>query len=198
MRPVSHRMLLTLATLACVFGLGCADRNPERPASNGRAESYESREAPVVSDDAEAPVLLEDGIYPVVPGDEAEVMGNSEFKMVELENVPVEGSTAPYSDKIRVLARPLVRFRNEPHFSFKFEKNECTEIGFGNTDELKAYTRDHVGSRLAVVIDNKVITKHKIREAIHSDQIRITCCTVGGGDHLHKHLTALATRELEE
>ena len=65
------------------------------------------------------------------------------------------------------------------------------EVGFQNTDELKAYTRDHVGSRLAVVIGNKVISHHKIREAIESVEVRITCCTVGGGDHLHKHLKEL-------
>ena len=41
------------------------------------------------------------------------------------------------------------------------------------------------------MIATKVITKHKIREAIETDKIRITCCTVGGGDHLHKHLKEL-------
>jgi hypothetical protein len=195
MKPVLHRPALLFVALAFVFGLGCSDRNVETPVANGRAESYEPREAPVLSEDGEAPVLLEDGVYPVVPDDEAEATSESEFKTVELENVPVEGSTAPYSDAIRVVNRPLVLFRNEPHFSFKFAKNECTEIGFANTDELRAYTRDHVGSRLAVVIDNKVITKHKIREVIESDKIRITCCTVGGGDHLHKHLTKLAAKK---
>lgn len=77
------------------------------------------------------------------------------------------------------------------HFDFKFQSNECTEIGFQNSNELKAYTRDHIGSRLAVVVDNKVISHHKIREAIETNEVRITCCTVGGGDHLHKHLKQL-------
>ena len=99
------------------------------------------------------------------------------------------GNTIP--DKVRVMSRPLLRFRDVSDFDFKFEKNECTEIAFRNSDELKAYTRDHIGSRLAIVIDNRVISHHKIREAIEADEVRITCCTTGGGDHLHKHLTEL-------
>jgi len=189
MKRVLHQTILTLVALVSVFGIGCSDPNDETPAANGRAESNEPREALV---------LLEDGVYPVVLGDETLPMGNSEVKIVELDNVPVEGNAEPFPDKIRVIPRPLVRFRNVPQFDFKFEKNECTEVGFENTDELKAYTRDHVGSRLAVVIDNKVITSHKIREAIETDQIRITCCTVGGGDHLHKHLKELAAKKLDD
>jgi preprotein translocase subunit SecD len=133
---------------------------------------------------------LDDGVYPVLLGDEASAKRDREIVIVELVNVPVEGSDDD-TDKIRVIDQPLVRFRSVSHFNFAFEKNECTEIGFENTDELQAYTREHVGMRLAVVIDNKVITSHKIREAIESDQVRITCCTEGGGDHLHKHLSEL-------
>ena len=123
--------------------------------------------------------------------------GDPEIKSVELTSIPVAGSEDSAPEKIRVIPRPLLRFQKLSHFDFTFEKNECTEIGFQNTDELKAYTRDHVGSRLAVVIDNKVISHHKIREAIETDEIRITCCTVGGGDHLHKHLKELKLASMQ-
>jgi preprotein translocase subunit SecD len=110
---------------------------------------------------------------------------------VELVVVPVDEDGAPKPETIRVTDQPLLRFKTLSQFDFKFEEGECTEIGFANTPELKAYTRDHVGAQLAVVIDNRVISHHKIREPIESDTVRITCCTVGGGDHLHKHLKEL-------
>jgi preprotein translocase subunit SecD len=136
-------------------------------------------------------VVLKDGVYPVVLPDKAFSQRDGEVEVVELMNVPVEGSEDIAPEKIRVIARPLVRLQNLSKFDFTFAKNECTEVGFDSTDELKAYTRNHVGSRLAVVIDSKVISHHKIREAITSDRVRITCCTVGGGDHLHKYLKEL-------
>ncbi len=182
MKHVNHQTILMLVVLVGLSAVGCSDTTDAEPAANDRTE---------LNEHTEARVLLEDGVYPVVLTDEPLPKGDPEIKIVELVNVPVEGRGESAPDKIRVIARPLLHFRNVSHFDFKFEKNECTEVGFQNTDELKAYTRDHVGSRLAVVIDNKVITHHKIRVAIETNQVRITCCTVGGGDHLHKHLKAL-------
>ena len=181
MKLANRRAALAIIAVACLWAWGCADAKHEKTAATGQTE---------FSGPTEAPVLLEDGVYPVVLGNETVLTGDAEVKVVELDISPVEGSEKPIPDKLRIIARPLLRFRNV-HFEFTFEKNECTEVGFQNTDELKAYTRDHVGSRLAVVIDNKVITHHKIREALETDQVRITCCTVGGGDHLHKHLKEL-------
>ncbi|HZJ17753.1 MAG TPA: hypothetical protein VFD27_22050, partial [Chthoniobacteraceae bacterium] len=174
--------IFTLVALVCLSVVGCLGTNKEKSAANARTE---------LDKEAQTRIVLEDGVYPVVLAAEAMPKGDAEIKVVELINVPVEGSGDSTPEKIRVIPRPLLRFRKLSHFDFTFQKNECTEVGFRNTDELKAYTRDHVGSRLAVVIDNKVISHHKIREAIESDEVRITCCTVGGGDHLHKHLKEL-------
>jgi SecDF, P1 head subdomain len=182
MKHLNAQTIFALVALVCLSVVGCSDRNNLKPAANARTELVE---------EGKARVVLADGVYPVVVADEGMPKGDPEMKVVELINVPVEGSEEPTPEKIRVIARPLLRFGKVSHFDFTFAKNECTEIGFQNTDELKAYTRDHVGSRLAVVIDNKVISHHKIREAIESDEVRITCCTVGGGDHLHKHLKEL-------
>jgi preprotein translocase subunit SecD len=182
MKHFNAKTIFALVALVCVSAVGCSNTNNAKPAANARTKVVEERQARVV---------LADGVYPVVVAEEAVPKGDSEIKVVELINVPVEGSEEPTPEKIRVVARPLLRFQKLSHFDFTFAKNECTEIGFQNTDELKAYTRDHIGSRLAVVIDNKVISHHKIREAIESDEVRITCCTVGGGDHLHKHLKEL-------
>ena len=182
MKHFNAQTIFTLVALVCLSAVGCSAPNNEKSAANARTE---------LDEEAQTRVVLEDGVYPVVLADEAMPKGDPEIKVVELINVPVEGSGDSTPDKIRVIPRPLLRFRKLSHFDFTFEKNECTEVGFQNTDELKAYTRDHVGSRLAVVIDNKVISHHKIREAIESDEVRITCCTVGGGDHLHKHLKEL-------
>ena len=182
MKQFNAQTIFTVVALVCLSAGGCADTNNEKPAANARTE---------LDEEARTRVVLEDGVYPVVLADEAMPKGNPEIKVVELIIVPVEGSGDSTPEKIRVIKRPLLRLRNVSHFDFTFEKNECTEVGFQNTDELKAYTRDHVGSRLAVVIDNMVISHHKIREAIEADQVRITCCSVGGGDHLHKHLKEL-------
>jgi preprotein translocase subunit SecD len=166
----------------CLSAAGCSHTNNEKPAAIAPTQ---------LAEDAQTRVVLEDGVYPVVLADQAMPKGDPENKVVELINIPVEGSGESTTDKIRVISRPLLRFGKLSHFDFTFEKNECTQIGFQNTDELKAYTQDHVGSRLAVVVGNRVITHHKIREAIVSDDVRITCCTAGGGDHLHKHLKEL-------
>ena len=182
MKHFNAQTIFTLVALVCLSVVGCLGTNKEKSAANARTE---------LDKEAQTRVVLEDGVYPIVLPAEAMPKGDAEIKVVELINVPVEGSGDSTTDKIQVIPRPLLRFRELSHFDFTFKKNECTEIGFQNTDELKAYTRDHVGSRLAVVIDNKVISHHKIREAIESNEVRITCCTIGGGDHLHKHLKAL-------
>jgi preprotein translocase subunit SecD len=181
MKHLNAQTIFPLVALVCLSAVGCSDTNNEKPAANARTG---------LDAEAETRVVLEDGVYPVVLTDERAPNGDPETKVVELVKVPVEGS-GDSADKIRVIPGPLLRFGKLSHFDFTFEKNECTEVGFQNTDELKAYTRDHVGSRLAVVIDNKVISHHKIRKAIEADEVRITCCTVGGGDHLHKHLKEL-------
>jgi hypothetical protein len=182
MKYFNPQATFTLVALVCFSAVGCLDTNNEKPAANARTK---------LDDEAQTRVVVEDGIYPIVLANEARPKGAPEIKVVELINVPVEGSGDSTPDTIRVIPRPLLRFGKVSHFDFTFEKNECTEVGFKNTDELKAYTRDHVGSRLAVVIDNKVVSHHKIREAIEADEVRITCCTVGGGDHLHEHLKEL-------
>ena len=182
MKHFNAQTIFKLIALVCLSAEGCSDTNKEKSAANARTE---------LDKEGQTRVVLEDGVYPVVLAAEATSKGDAETTVVELINVPVEGSGDSATEKIRVIPRPLLRFGKVSHFDFTFQKNECTEVGFQNTDELKAYTRDHVGSRLAVVIGNKVISHHKIREAIESDEVRITCCTVGGGDHLHKHLKEL-------
>ena len=182
MKHFNAQTIFTLVALVCLSVVGCLGTNKEKSAANARTE---------LDKEAQTRVVLEDGVYPVVSTEKAMAKGDPEIKVVELINVPVEGSGDSTPEKIRVIPRPLLRFRKLSHFDFTFQKNECTEVGFRNTDELKAYTRHHVGSRLAVVISNKVISHHKIREPIEADVVRITCCTVGGGDHLHKHLKEL-------
>jgi hypothetical protein len=182
MKHFNGQTIFALVLLVCLSAVGCSDTNNKQPAASARTPRVEK---------VQTRVVLADGVYPVVVAEEAMPTGEPEIKVIELINVPVEGSGDSTLEKIRVIARPLLRFQTLSHFDFTFAKNECTEIGFQNTDELKAYTRDHVGSRLAVVIDKKVISHHKIREAIESDEVRITCCTVGGGDHLHRHLKEL-------
>jgi hypothetical protein len=182
MKHVKQQTMLALVVLLCLSAVGCLDTNDVNPAASVLTEAKEETQARVV---------LDDGVYPVVLTGETVPRGDNEIQIVELEDVPLEGSVDSSPDRIRVIACPLLRFRNLSYFDFTFEEGECTEVGFENSDELRAYTRDHVGSRLAVVIDNKVITHHKIREAIEADQVRITFCTVGCGDLLHEHLKEL-------
>jgi len=126
-------------------------------------------------------VALEDGLYPVVGPDET-----LEAQVVELARVPL--ASAPNPENVHVMAQPLLRFRQVSNPDFTFDEGQCTRISIENSDELKAYTRTHVGSQVAMVIGGKVITAHKIREAIETDEISITFCIEGAGDHLHEHL----------
>jgi hypothetical protein len=173
------RVPMAIVALTCVLMMGCSDAGDVQPAAADGPEATQ----------VAAPVALEDGVYPVVAADEA-ARGDRGSAVVALASVPVDRSEAS-AETIYVLARPLLKFHDVSQFDFRFEGSECTEVGFENTDELRAYTRDHVGSRLAVVIGNRAITHHKIREPIESANVRITCCTVGGGDHLHRHLNQI-------
>ena len=183
MKRANGPVLLAFVGFVWLWAAGCSGANDATPMPRAVARSGLQEVHP--------PVGLADGVYPVAPTDGAPPTDEPGIEAVELVNVPVDGGGDTTPEKIRVMSRPLLRLRDVSHFDFKFENNECTEIAFRNSDELKAYTRDHVGSRLAIVMDNRVISHHKIREAIEADQVRITCCTTGGGDHLHKHLTEL-------
>lgn len=139
------------------------------------------------------PARLEDGVYPVLGIDVAQAIKNDpEGEIIDLAEVPVPGS-AKTPATIRIAASPLVRFQDVSNFDFKFENNQCTQLRFKNTDLLKAYTRDHVGSRLAIVVGRRVITHHKIREPITTEDVRVTFCTEGGGEHLRTHFDQLKT-----
>src|SRR5687768_14811726 len=127
MTDFNAQTVLTLVALACLSALGCSDSTSETPiadARRGRNEGGRTR------------IVLEDGVYPVVMAEDAQPEHDSEIKVVELINVPVEGGEDSTYDKIRVFPQPLLRFRKLSHFDFKIEKNECTEVGFQNTDEL--------------------------------------------------------------
>ena len=196
----SAQAILMLFALLPVSAAGCWNFGSEKPGASAPAQPDQALQRdqtaqrnPAAQHDpaVQTNVAVEDGVYPVVVADETGAQGNPEIEVVELPSVPVEGSEDETPETIRVIPKPLLRFTALSHFDFKFVKNECTEIGFQNTDELRAYTRDHVGARLAVVVDNRVISHHKIREAIETGEVRITCCTVGGGDHLHKYLQHL-------
>jgi hypothetical protein len=106
--------------------------------------------------------------------------------VVELQVIPMEGEAL---ETMRISTEPLLRLRFVSDHEFKFDtKGECATVVLENTEPLKAYSREHVGSRLAVVVGGKIVTHHKIRVPLESDQVNITFCTKGGGDHLMKHL----------
>lgn len=184
MTHYSQNVAIMLSGLICLMMLGCSDPDEKWTVAKNRIESVDWDDA---GDQFET--RLKDGVYPAIWKDGA-APDDAGGTIVELKNIPVQGEESP-PEMISVIDQPLLHFGNVEKFDFKFEKNECTQIGFQNSEKLKSYSRDHIGSRLAVVIDNQVISVHKIREAIESDQVQITCCTVGGGDHLHQHLTQL-------
>jgi hypothetical protein len=130
---------------------------------------------------------LVDGVYPVVTDDTRLSAHELASETVKLSVLALDGNKVS-APKIRILKRPLLRFKRSIHFGFKFENNECTQVEFDNTDKLKAFSREHAPTRLAVVVGNQIVTHHKLRGPIESEKVRITCCTEGGGDHLRKHL----------
>ena len=130
-----------------------------------------------------AEVLLADGIYAVIE------TPTGEAGIVELAKVPLASDPTP--ENVYVIGQPLLRFRQVSNPDFKFDAGQCTQITLENSDELKAYTRTHVGSLVSVVIDGRVITSHTIREPLEEDEFQITFCIEGAGDHLHEHLEEL-------
>ncbi len=166
MKLVNFKTTLMLVALVWLALVGCSDSRISSDADIANRE-----------------VLLEDGIYPVIE------TPTGEAGIVELAKVPVASDTTP--ENVHVIGRPLLRFRQVSNPDFKFDAGQCTQITLENSDELEAHTRTHVGSLVAVVIDGRVITSHRIREAIETDEFQITFCIEGAGDHLHEHLEEL-------
>lgn len=52
------------------------------------------------------------------------------------------------------------------------------------SDQLADFTEKHVNERVAIVIGNKAVTKHKVRTRIEGGKLQITRCT----DNACKHL----------
>ena len=102
-------------------------------------------------------VSLDDGLYPVQKREDKRVSGGA--RVVELVEVPAKDSADATLQTVLVVDKPVLRFREVAHHEFKFDKNnECTQIELENTDSLKAFTRNHIGARLAVVVDGKVVS----------------------------------------
>ena len=53
---------------------------------------------------------------------------------------------------------------------------------------LEAFTRDHLGQRVAVVTGGEVITMHKIKEVIKGGKIQISRCGDRGCEILFQEL----------
>jgi hypothetical protein len=53
---------------------------------------------------------------------------------------------------------------------------------------LEKFTRRHVGQQVAIVIGDRVVTVHKVREPIVGDRLQITRCTDNGCDVLFSAL----------
>ena len=54
----------------------------------------------------------------------------------------------------------------------------------GGKKQLKKLTKKFTGQRVAVVIDNEIVTMHKIREPITGGKIQITRCTDNACEYL--------------
>lgn len=46
-----------------------------------------------------------------------------------------------------------------------------------NADRAEAFTRAHLGGRIAMVVDGEIVTLHKIRTVITGGKVQITRCT---------------------
>ena len=132
-----------------------------------------------------------DGVYPVMTDETRFSALADEFGTINLGVLKVNAEREDAS-MIRIIKRPLVRFDKSTRFAFRLENNQCTQIEFENSEELKAFSKKFAPTRLAVVVGRQVVTHHKLRGALESKHIKITCCTEGGGDHLRKHLMPIA------
>ena len=46
-----------------------------------------------------------------------------------------------------------------------------------NAEQAQAFTRAHLGGRIAMVVDGEIVTLHKIRSVIQGGKMQITRCT---------------------
>jgi hypothetical protein len=138
----------------------------------------------------------EDGVYRIVPRDSGatEASAAGEGRLIELETVPMPEEEP---ELVLLAGEPLLRFRDLPSCEYEQDSREgCTRIFFRNTEGFRAFTRDHVGTRVANVIGGRVISCHKIRAPIETDEVAVSFCTPGGGDHVLRHLrTVVRARE---
>lgn len=131
-------------------------------------------------------VSLDDGLYSVVNREDERT---SEGPHV-VELLEVSGDADATEHTVLIVDEPILRFREVTRHEFIFDKttSECTQIALANTDSLKAFFRNHIGGRLAVVVDGKVVSSHKIRNPVETENVTITFCTEGGGDKVYSHL----------
>ena len=46
-----------------------------------------------------------------------------------------------------------------------------------NAERVESFTREHLGGRIAMVVDGEIVTLHKIRSVITGGKVQITRCT---------------------
>jgi preprotein translocase subunit SecD len=58
-----------------------------------------------------------------------------------------------------------------------------------NVNRAEAFTRAHLGSRMAMVIDGEIVTLHKVRSVISDGKMQITRCTDNACEVLRSKLS---------
>jgi preprotein translocase subunit SecD len=150
-------------------------------ASNARAEDGEKRQAGfyLVAAEAETRAAL-----PVASGEQRVVRFDSKYLRETERSQPLYMLLPKTADVPLVLARA-------PELQEKGE-NGFPELRLELTPEaaskLEKLTREHLGGRVAFVIDGEPVTLHKIRSVITGGQFRLSRCTDSACQYLYGRL----------
>lgn len=130
-----------------------------------------------------------DGAYVVV--ESTSVGGDAGWphqdpSLLRLESLPVSGQQ---EQAFLVKRPPLACFAEMRPESLEVDTaTVSTRITFHNTQALKAFSRDHVGARLAMVFDGSVVSSHTIRTPLEMETLKVTFCNRGAGERLSARL----------
>lgn len=69
---------------------------------------------------------------------------------------------------------------NKPRLNLRLKENQIAP--------LEAFTEEHLGQTVAIVIGNEIVTTHKVKSAIKGGRLQITRCTKHGCETLFTRL----------
>ena len=182
--------LCVLLTLSFTAKETLAQKSEQKAQSKSGSEQSSSKKGKTDTDS-----VLADGFYHVIrfSKNKSEILPiHDDEKLVEYdynllqedEREPTEYEVIEYKSFVPIiLDGDPQRDRDN-----KGRPNLLIKLSESQIKPLEEFTSKHLGSRVAIVIGNQIVTMHKIREAITGGKIQISRCSDHGCEVIYTQL----------